>query len=90
MTTTADIYAIDEPLTGATVDAPPELLRELGRVQDVVVEAIVAFKTTLGGSAPMTATRRAELMRELATLSGDPDALDRDSEVDIWGFHNGS
>jgi hypothetical protein len=26
-------------------------------------------------------------MRKLAALSFDPDSLDRESEVDIWGFH---
>jgi hypothetical protein len=77
-------------MTGGTADAVPELLWQFAQAQAVAAEALVAYQTTFSETAQMTATRRAELMRELAVLSGDPDALDRDSDVDIWGFHNGT
>lgn len=33
------------------------------------------------------ALAHAQAMRDLAALSFDPDSLDRESVVDIWGFH---
>jgi hypothetical protein len=38
----------------------------------------------------MSAETRARLLRELGELSIEPGSLDRDSEIDIWGHHNGT
>jgi hypothetical protein len=75
MTTTAEIYASPMGASGTTQPAP-DLLRVLAH-KELEVAAWLDTETTT----------RAQLLRELAAMSVDPDSgLDRTSDDDIWGF----
>jgi hypothetical protein len=88
--TTADVYAApmlwrNVTTRAAKAQSTPKLMYTLTRSQ----------KLAEGFSFPMVLTTphrampdetRAKLLQELAELSIDPNSMDRDSEVDIWGF----
>jgi hypothetical protein len=90
MTTTAESYAPPRAAPASTGDAT-DVAAALLRAHHVATEALVSLTrvTTLDRSASMTPARRAELLRDLGALSVDPDSMDRESEVDIWGFRDG-
>lgn len=87
--TTAEIYRSPAGLSGTTSTAVPEFMQVLGRLKQAAAATGFSFATTISAERAMSEARRALLLRELAELSVDPSALDRDSEVDIWGFHDG-
>jgi hypothetical protein len=91
MTTTAERYAPPRrPGLPARTDEATDVLPALSRAARLTTKALVSLTvvTTRGEGLPMAPERRAELLRDLAALSVDPDSMDRESEVDIWGFHD--
>jgi hypothetical protein len=88
--TTADAYVMPMEWRGVTASPPtvtitPKLMYTLNRSQ----EFVDAFSIPIVLTSPpnsISDDARTQLLSELAELSVDPDALDRDSEVDIWGF----
>lgn len=87
--TTAEIYRPPSEGSGGSVStAVPEFLQILSRWEQAAAKAGIGFATTISAERAMSSARRALLLRELAQLSVDPNALDRDSEVDLWGLHD--
>jgi hypothetical protein len=68
-----------EPV-GPTDTNVPDLMRAL--------EAALANLSTHKLAPSIDDANRARLLQELADLSVDPEALDREAEIDIWGFHH--
>lgn len=77
MTTTDKLYGAPTTEPG-TITATPDLLPRLNLAVRVVQNyAVVDIEQQ---------ERLRALRVELARLSLDPDSLDRDSDIDIWGF----
>jgi hypothetical protein len=87
--TTAERYRSPTETEVTTVIDVTALLAVFGefRQASLPIVQVTAGKT----EAPILTPRaRAELLARLAELSVDPNSMDRHSEIDIWGFHNGS
>lgn len=93
--TTAEMYKVQEggPVTTpdrlSAFDVVLRIAESLQVIPKISGTASASVSGSLDLSVDTTATqeRERQLRRELAALSLDPQALDRDSEIDIWGFH---
>lgn len=87
--TTADVYTapMRRAYTANATRGPqtPALMYVLNQSQEFAEGFSFPIVLTTPRSS-MADETRSELLQELAELSIDPDSMDRDSEIDMWGF----